>query len=74
MGLDAAVFKSVSAMEQEFPGYRFQREPISGECEVIYPENVDLALDALRARAWRIGNISHVGDLRGSIAGLLGEG
>lgn len=74
MGLDAAVFKSVSAMEREFPGYRFQREPISGECEVIHPENVDLALDALRARAWRIGNISHVGDLRESIAGHIGKG
>jgi hypothetical protein len=74
MGLDAAVFKSVSAMEREFPGYRFQRELITGECEVIHPENVDLALEALRARAWRIGNISHVGYLREWITGHVGKG
>jgi|GEM_PF-2857073 len=38
MGLDIAVFKSVSTMEKEFPGYRFQREPVTGECEVIDPK------------------------------------
>jgi hypothetical protein len=38
MGLDLAVFKSVQTMEREFPGYRFQREPTTGECWVIDPE------------------------------------
>ncbi|UVK51675.1 hypothetical protein DBIPINDM_004973 [Mesorhizobium sp. AR02] len=74
MGLDAAVFKSASTMEQEFPDYRFQREPVTGECEVIHPEGVNLAPDAVVAIAWRIGNISLVGHLREWIAGHIGEG
>ncbi|MER8867486.1 hypothetical protein NKI19_27990 [Mesorhizobium sp. M0751] len=61
-------------MEPEFPGYRFQREPTTGECEVIHPEGVDLTLDAVTVSNWRVGNIAHVGRLREAIAGLLGEG
>jgi hypothetical protein len=74
MGLNAAVFKSASTMEREFPGYRFRREPVKGECEVIHPEGVDLALDVVTVRDWRVGNIAHVAALREAIAGHLGEG
>ena len=74
MGLDVAVFKSASTMEREFPGYRFQREPTTGECEVIYPEGVNLTWDAVTVCDWRVGNIAHVAALGEAIAGLLGEG
>ena len=47
MGLGAAVFKSISTMEREFSGYRFQREPITGECEVIHPEDAPRVLPVL---------------------------
>ncbi|MFD1984067.1 hypothetical protein ACFSOZ_15530 [Mesorhizobium newzealandense] len=74
MGLDVAVFKSTSTMEREFPGYCFQREPVTGECEVIHPEGVNLTWDVVTARDWRVGNIAHVAALRETIAGYLGEG
>ncbi|WP_192244627.1 hypothetical protein [Mesorhizobium silamurunense] len=74
MGLDVAVFKGVSAMEREFPGYRFQREPITGECWVIHPEGVNLDWDGVTARSWRVGNILHVAALRDTIASHRGEG
>ncbi|TIT18023.1 MAG: hypothetical protein E5W70_30655 [Mesorhizobium sp.] len=74
MGLDVAVFKSASTMKREFPGFRFQREPTTGECEVVHPEGVNLTLDAVTVCNWRVGNIAHVGALREAIAGLLGEG
>ena len=74
MGLDIAVFKNVSTMEREFPGYRFQREPMTGECEVIHPEGVNLALDAVTACHFRVGNLAQVGYLREWIAGNIGEG
>lgn len=74
MGLDIAVFKSVEAMERDYPGYRFQREPITGECEVIHPEGVNLDWKAATTRSWRVGNIMHVAALRDVIAGDLGEG
>ncbi|RAZ87012.1 hypothetical protein DPM33_27130 [Mesorhizobium hawassense] len=73
MGLDAAVFKSVSAMEREFPDYRFQREPMTGECEVIHPEGVELRLDEVVAYSRRFGNISHIGALSITIGEYLGE-
>ncbi|NUS18381.1 MAG: hypothetical protein HOQ25_01085 [Mesorhizobium sp.] len=74
MGLDIAVFKSLSAMEREFPGYRFGREPMTGECWVISPEGVNLDWDAVTVRSWRVGNIMHVAALRDAIADRLGEG
>ncbi|WP_095200633.1 hypothetical protein [Mesorhizobium carmichaelinearum] len=74
MGLDVAVFKSASTLEREFPGYRFQREPTTGECEVIHPEGVNLTWDDVMARDWRVGNIAHIAALRELIAGHLGEG
>ncbi|ESZ37539.1 hypothetical protein [Mesorhizobium sp. L2C067A000] len=74
MGLDLAVFKSVSTMEREFPGYRFQRDPENGECEVIHPEDVTLTWDDVTTRDWRVGNIAHIAALGELIAGLLGEG
>lgn len=74
MGLDAAVFKSASVMEREFPGYRFRREPVTGECEVIHPEAVDLGLATVTAGMLRIGNISRVAALRETITGHLGAG
>lgn len=74
MGLDIAVFKNVSTMEREFPGYRFQREPMTGECEVIHPAGVNLALDAVTACHFRVGNLAQVGYLREWIAGNIGEG
>ena len=74
MGLDIAVFKNVSTMEREFPGYRFQREPMTGECEVIHPEGVNLTLDAVKACHFRVGNIAQVGYLRERIADNIGEG
>ncbi|MBN9547684.1 MAG: hypothetical protein J0H31_02055 [Alphaproteobacteria bacterium] len=74
MGLDIAVFKSISAMEREFPGYRFGREPMTGECWVVDPEGVDLDWDAVTMRSWRVGNVMHVAALRDAIAGHLGGG
>ncbi|TPN75951.1 hypothetical protein FJ987_23030 [Mesorhizobium sp. CU2] len=74
MGLDIAVFKSVSTMEREFPEYSFQREPMTGECWVIDPEGMNLDWDAVTARSWRVGNIMHVAALRETIAGHLGDG
>jgi hypothetical protein len=73
MGLDAAVFKSVSTMEREFPGYRFQREPMTGECEVIHPEGVNLELDTVMAYSKWLGNVSHIGELSRTIEGYLGS-
>ncbi|MCV3208110.1 hypothetical protein OHD62_15820 [Mesorhizobium sp. YC-39] len=74
MGLDLAVFKSASTMEREFPGYRFQREPTNGECEVIHPEGLNLTWDDVVACDWRVGNILHIAALRELIADHLGEG
>ncbi|KUM27751.1 hypothetical protein AU467_15285 [Mesorhizobium loti] len=74
MGLDVAVFKSVSALEREFPRYRFQREPKTGECWVTHPEGVNLDWHTVTARDWRVGNILHIGALRDAVAGHLGEG
>jgi len=73
MGLDAAVFKSVATMEREFPGYRFQREPMTGECEVIRPEGVNLELDTVMAYSKWLGNVSHIGELSRTIEGYLGS-
>jgi hypothetical protein len=73
MGLDVAVFKSLSALEREFPGYRFEREPKTGECRVVHPDGVHLDWKTVTARDWRVGNILHVGALRVTIAGHLGE-
>jgi hypothetical protein len=73
VGLGAAVFKSISTMEREFSGYRFQREPITGECEVIHPEDVELGLDEVVAYSLRFGDISHIGDMRAEIEEYLGE-
>ncbi|TPM34158.1 hypothetical protein [Mesorhizobium sp. B2-3-4] len=74
MGLDVAVFKSVSTMEREFPFHRFQRDPVTGECEAIHPGGVNLGWDDVTACQWRVGNILHVAALRETIAGSLGEG
>src|SRR3569832_1448763 len=73
VGLDVAVFKSLSALEREFPGYRFEREPRTGECWVVHPDGVHLDWKTVTARDWRVGNILHVGALRETIAGHLGE-
>jgi len=73
VGLDVAVFKSLSALELEFPGYRFEREPRTGECWVVHPDSVHLDWKTVTARDWRVGNILHVGALRETIAGHLGE-
>lgn len=74
MGLDAVVYKSVSALEKEFSGYRFQRDPMSGECEVIHPAGAEIPWDAVKACERRFGNISHIGALRETIIGHLGKG
>ncbi|TGV08566.1 hypothetical protein EN816_33060 [Mesorhizobium sp. M8A.F.Ca.ET.173.01.1.1] len=74
MGLDVAVFKSVSTMEREFPFYRFHREPITGECEAIHPNGANLTWEDVTACNWRVGNVLHVAALRETIAGYLGDG
>ncbi|MBB6412406.1 hypothetical protein [Mesorhizobium sangaii] len=74
MGLDVVVFKSTSTMEREFSGYCFQREPATGECEVIDPEGVNLTWEVVTACDRRVGNIAHVATLRETTAGYLGEG
>lgn len=73
MGLSAVVYKNASALEKEFPGYRFQREPISGECEPIHPADRGIPWDAVKACERRFGSISHIGALRETIAGYLGR-
>ncbi|MCH4554679.1 hypothetical protein AB4Z43_15925 [Mesorhizobium sp. 2RAF45] len=73
MSLSAVVYKAMLALEQEFPGYRFEREPISGECEVVYPDGARVSWDAAKACERLLGNISHIGVLRGRIARHLGK-
>jgi len=73
MSLSAVVFKSMLALEREFPGYRFEREPTSGECEAVYPDGARIPWDVIKACEQWLGNISHIGVLRGRIARHLGK-
>ncbi|BCG87124.1 MULTISPECIES: hypothetical protein [unclassified Mesorhizobium] len=73
MSLKAIVFKGMLALEQEFPGYRFEREPISGECEVVYPDGARIPWEAVKVCEQWFGNVSHIGTLRGRIARYVGK-
>ena len=73
MSLTAIVYKSMLALEKEFPGYRFEREPMSGECEVVYPDGARLPWEAVKASEQWLGNIALIGHLRSTIAGYVGK-
>ncbi len=73
MGLSAVVYKSASALEKALPRYRFQREPISGECEIIHPVGAEVPWDAVKACDHRFGNIPHIGALRETTPNISAE-
>ncbi|WP_137933623.1 hypothetical protein [Mesorhizobium comanense] len=73
MSLTAIVFKSSLALEKGFPRYRFEREPISGECAVVYPDGAKLPWEAVIASEQWLGNIAGIDHLRSTIAGYLGK-
>lgn len=71
MGLDAAVFKNVKHMEQEFGAGIFETDPDTGEAQLKPGVSMTIPRQARFAQKRRIGNIAAVGDLREAMQDVL---